>query len=207
MRAAPGSGSRNPGKTKNGDGMKRFQRVYERLAQAFPHEFKLAHGDEMLETGEAAMAHLEKRRGWIGMARLLADAAVRLPLEYLTEMRSDLQYAIRALIKSPGFALVGILSMGLAIGLTTNVYSSNWALLTRPMQGVAHASRLVMAEKPVSYFYIESYREQRNAFAGVAAFQTAVPFNVRLPGEADGKQQRIFGQLVSPDYFQVMGVD
>jgi macrolide transport system ATP-binding/permease protein len=187
--------------------MKRSQRVYERLAQAFPHEFKLAHGEEMLETGEAAMAHLERRRGWTGMARLLADAAVRLPIEYAAEMRRDLQYAMRALIKSPGFALVGILSMGLAIGLTTNVYSSNWAMLTRPMQGVAHASRLVMAEKPVSYFYVENYRDQKNVFAGVAAFETGVPFNVRLPGEADGKQERIFGQLVSPDYFQVMGVD
>jgi predicted permease len=30
---------------------------------------------------------------------------------------------------------------------------------------------------------------------------------VRLPSQADGKQQRIFGQLVSPDYFQTMGVD
>jgi predicted permease len=187
--------------------MKRSQRVYERLAQAFPHEFKLAHGDEMLETGEAAIAHMAKRHGWTGIARLLADAAVRLPLEYLTEMRRDLRYAMRTLIKSPGFALVGILSMGLAIGLTTNLYNSNWALLTRPMPGVAHASRLVMAEKPVSYFYIERYREQKNVFAGVAAFETAIPFNVRLPGEVDGKQQRIFGQLVSLDYFQVMGVD
>jgi hypothetical protein len=186
--------------------MKRSQRVYERLARAFPHEFKLAHGDEMLETGEATMAYLAKRRGWTGIARLLADAVVRLPLEYLSEMRLDLRYAMRALIKSPGFALVGILSMGLGIGLTTNVYSSNWALLTRPMQGVAHASRLVMAEKPVSYFYVERYREQKNVFAGVAAFKTAVPFNVRLPDQADSKQQRVFGQLVSPDYFQVMGV-
>ena len=187
--------------------MKKSHRVYERLAQAFPHEFKLAHGDEMLETGEAAMAYLGRRRGWTGLAWLLADAAVRLPLEYLTEMRRDLRFATRALIKSPGFAVVGILSMGLAIGLTTNVYSSNWALLTRPMQGVANADRLVMAEKPVSYFYVESYREQKNVFAGVAAFETAVPFNVRLPGQKDGKQERIFGQLVSPDYFQVMGVD
>jgi hypothetical protein len=75
------------------------------------------------------------------------------------------------------------------------------------MQGVANADRLVMAEKPVSYFYVERYREQKNVFAGVAAFETAVPFNVRLPGQKDGKQERIFGQLVSPDYFQVMGVD
>jgi predicted permease len=97
--------------------------------------------------------------------------------------------------------------MGLAIGLTTNVYSSSWALLTRPMQGVAHASHLVMAEKPVSYFYVERYREQKSIFSGVAAFQTAVPFNMRLPGDTGAKQERIFGQLVSPDYFQVMGVD
>jgi hypothetical protein len=73
--------------------MKRSERVYKRLAQAFPHEFKLAHGDEMLETGEAAMEYLGRRRGWTGIARLLADAAVRLPIEYLTEMRRDLQYA------------------------------------------------------------------------------------------------------------------
>jgi hypothetical protein len=153
--------------------MKRSQRVYEWLARAFPHEFKLAHGDEMLETGEAAMVYLAKRRSWTGVALLMADAAVRLPLEYLAEMGHDLRYAMRALLKSPGFALIGILSMGIGIGLTTTVYSSSWALLTRPMQGVAHASRLVMAQKPVSYFYVERYREQKSVFAGVAAFQTS----------------------------------
>jgi predicted permease len=187
--------------------MKRAQRIYERLARAFPHEFKLSHGDEMLESGAETIAQLARRRGGAGVIRLLADAALRLPLEYLSEMRRDLRYAMRALIKSPVFALVGILSMGLAIGLSTNVYSSHWALLTRPMPGVAHAGSLVMAEKPVSYFYVERFREQRNLFTGVAAFQISVPFNVRLPGEEVGKQERIFGQLVSPDYFQVMGVN
>ena len=183
--------------------------MYERLARCrFLMSSKLAfHGDEMLETGKETIAQLARRRGGAGVARLVADAAIRLPFEYLSEMRRDLQYATRALIKSPVFALVGILSMGLAIGLTTNVYSSNWAMLTRPMPGVAHADRLSMAEKPISYFYVERFREQRKLFAGVAAFQTAVPFDVRLPGELNRKQERISGQLVSPDYFQVMGVD
>jgi macrolide transport system ATP-binding/permease protein len=183
------------------------QGLYERLARAFPHEFKLAHGDELLEAGAQAIAQLARRRGVTDVVRLLIDTALRLPLEYLSEMRGDMQYATRALIKSPGFALVGIISMGLGIGLTTNVYSSNWALLTRPMRGVAHASQLVMVEKPVSYFYVEHFREQKNLFEGVAAFQNGVPFSVRLPGRIDGKQERVFGQLVSPDYFQVMGVD
>jgi hypothetical protein len=35
-----------------------------------------------------------------------------------------MKYALRALIKSPGFALVGILSLGIGMGLTTMLYSS-----------------------------------------------------------------------------------
>ena len=34
-----------------------------------------------------------------------------------------------------------------------------------------------------------------------------MPFNERLLGEAASKQQRVFGQLVSPDCLQVMGVE
>jgi putative ABC transport system permease protein len=69
------------------------------------------------------------------------DIAICLPIEYLSEMRHDMRYASRALIKSPGFALVGIISMGLGIGLTTNVYGSRWALLTRELPTAANAKR------------------------------------------------------------------
>src|SRR5580704_17916323 len=117
-----------------------------------------------------------------------------------------MRYAMRALLKSPGFALVGIISMGLSIGLTTNVYSSKWALLSRDLPAAANAPNLVMPEKPVSYYYIEQFREQKNLFAGVAAFQIGVPFNVTFQGAENAKPQRIFGQLVSPDYFSVLGV-
>ena len=118
-----------------------------------------------------------------------------------------MRYASRALIKSPGFALVGVVSMGLGIGLTTNVYGSGWALLTRELPAAVNASRLVTTEKPVSYYYIEQYRDQKNWFTGVAALQNGVPFNVGVQGQMDAKPERVFGQLVSPDYFSVLGVE
>ncbi|MFZ0274341.1 MAG: ADOP family duplicated permease [Acidobacteriaceae bacterium] len=180
--------------------------IYRRLAEAFPHEFKLAYGDEMLQTGEDAIGEVAKRHGVFGLMRLIADLALRLPIEYLNEMRQDLPYAVRTLLKSPGFALVGILSMGLGIGLTTSVYSSSWAVMTRPLAGATQPNRLVTAESPVSYPYIERYREQKDLFAGVAAVENTVEFNVALPGES-GKPQRFFGQLVSPDYFSVLGME
>ena len=181
-------------------------RIYRLLAQAFPHEFKLAYGTEVLQLGEDSIKDIAKRHGTVGLIRLIADIAIRVPLEYLSELRGDMRYALRALLKSPGFALVGIISMGLSIGLTTNVYSSKWALLFRDLPGAANAPNLVMPEKPVSYYYIEQFREQKNLFAGVAAFQTGVPFNVTFQGAENAKPQRIFGQLVSPDYFSVLGV-
>ncbi len=184
-----------------------YQRWGRQLAQAFPHEFKLAYGDDMIQLEDDIVEDIAKRGGAAGLIRLIADIAVRLPIEYLSEMRRDMQYASRALIKSPGFALVGIISMGLGIGLTTNIYSSAWAFLTREISSAANAKELVKPEKPVSYYYIEQYREQKNLFAGVAAVENGVPFNVGLLGQTDTKPERVFGQLVSPDYFSILGVD
>ena len=96
--------------------------IYRRLAAAFPHEFKLAFGNEMVQAGEDAIAHIAKRHGVLGLVPLIADLLIRLPIEYLNEMRRDLPYAARTLMKSPGYAVVGIVSMGLGIGLTTNLY-------------------------------------------------------------------------------------
>jgi predicted permease len=58
----------------------------------------------------------------------------------------------------------------------------------------------------VSYYYIEQYREQKSQFTGVAAFQTGIPFNVTFQGDVTAKPERVFGQLVSADYFSVLGV-
>ena len=188
-------------------------RIYRRLAQAFPHEFKLAYGTDVLQLGEDVIKEIAKRHGALGLIRLIADIAIRVPLEYLSEMRGDMRYATRALLKSPGFALVGIISMGLGIGLTTNVYSSKWALLFRDLPSAANAKSLVMLQQSadgdlasVSYFYIEQYREQKSLFTGVAAFVTGIPFNVTSQGDPNAKPERVFGQLVSPDYFSVLGV-
>jgi predicted permease len=189
-------------------------RIYRRLAQAFPHEFKLAYGTEVMQLGEEVVKEIAKRQGTAGLIRLIADIAIRVPLEYLSEVRGDMRYALRALLKSPGFALVGILSMGLSIGLTTNVYSSKWALLFRDLPAAANAKDLVMLQQSadgdlasVSYYYIEQFREQKSLFAGVAAFETGIPFNVTFQGDLNGKPERVFGQLVSADYFSVLGVE
>jgi len=181
-------------------------RIYRRLAEAFPHEFKLVYGTEMVQSGEDVVEEIAKRHGIAGLIRLVADIAIRLPVEYLSEMRRDLAYAARALMKSPGFALVGILSLGLGMGVTTSVFSTQWAQMFRGLPAVTDPQELAMPQSPVSYYYVEQYRAQKNLFAGVAAFQNGIPFNVAFQGNENAKPVRVFGQLVSPDYFSVLGV-
>jgi predicted permease len=181
-------------------------RMYRRLADAFPHEFKLSYGTDVMQLGEDVVEEISKKHGIAGLIRLLADIAIRVPLEYLSEMRRDLRYAVRALIKSPGFALVGIISLGLGMGVTTSVFTKMWTQLFRELPRVTNPNELAMPDSPVSYYYIEQYRAQKGLLQGVAAFQNGVPFNVGFEGKANARPERVFGQLVSPEYFAVLGV-
>jgi predicted permease len=180
-------------------------RIYRWLAEAFPHEFKLVYGAEVMQLGEDVVQDIAREKGVAGLVRLVADIALRVPAEYLSEMRRDLRYAARALIKSPGFALVGIVSLGLGMGVTTSVFNRLWTGVFRDLPGASHAKDLAMTQTPVSHYYIEQYRAQKSLFAGVAAVQSGVPFNVAFQG-GTAKPERLFGQIVSPGYFSVLGV-
>jgi hypothetical protein len=60
-------------------------RIYLRLAEAFPHEFKLVYGTEVMQLGEDAVQEIAKQNGIAGLIRLIADIAIRVPMEYLSE--------------------------------------------------------------------------------------------------------------------------
>ena len=182
-------------------------RVYRRLALAFPHEFQIVYGADVIQLGEDAIDDIWAREGFFGLLRLVTDIAMRLPVEYLAEMRRDLAYAVRTLNKSRGFAAVGILSLGLGIGIVTFSAGEVYNLILRDAPGVKDANQLVIEEN-TSYPYFERYREQHDLFAGAAAFQGPIPFNVALNSRSavNSKAERVFGHLVSPEYFSVIGV-
>lgn len=179
--------------------------VYQRLAYAFPHEFQMIYGADVVRTGEEAVEAISARHGFLGLLPLLADITLRLPVEYLAEMRRDLAYALRTLAKSRGFAAVGIISLGLGIGTAGVTAAEYFNMILRDLPGAQSPDQLVMVQS-ASYPYFEHYRDQRDLFTGAAAFKIAVPFNISLEG-ANAKAERVYGHLVSPEYFSVIGVN
>ena len=68
--------------------------LYRRLAEAFPHEFKLVYGRDVMQLGEDVVEDIAKRHGAVGLIRLIADIAIPILLEYLSEMRRDMRYCV-----------------------------------------------------------------------------------------------------------------
>ena len=183
-------------------------RIYRRLAYAYPHEFQMVYGADVIQLGEDAIDEIWLQQGVWGLLRLLADIAVRVPIEYLAEMRRDFIYAVRTLAKSPGFTIVGIISLGLGIGVAAVGSSEYLNLMLRDLPGAKNPSQLELTQA-TSYPYFEQYREQHALFTGAAAYQAPVPFNISFhsaEGPANTKAERVFGHVVSPEYFSVIGV-
>ena len=66
-------------------------RVYRRLARVFPHEFRMICGDGLDRLGEDILPLVWREHGSIGVMRLFADLALRLPVEYLSTWSGTLK--------------------------------------------------------------------------------------------------------------------
>ncbi len=187
------------------DQVKFSLRLYRALARAFPHEFQVLYGEDLERAGVDAAPEIWRRHGIWGLVRLLADIALRLAAEYLSELRADTKYALRMLAKSPGYAAVGIFSLTIGIGVCSFFFGEFNGLIMHPPAGVTNRAGLIGLDTPVPYTYFERYREQQGV-ASAAAFTDAVPFAVVRESEKDTRSERLFGLVVSPEYFSVLGM-
>ncbi len=176
-------------------------RIYRTLATAFPYEFKNAYGDELVQVTEDTIDEIWRRHGLLGLLRLLLDVALRIPAEYLAELRQDLRYGMRMLSHSPGFTTVALISLSLGICIATCAYSELSGML-RDLPAVPRPDELVSVQLPVSYPMYQRYRKLDHLFSATFAYVAPVPFGISTGGHAG----RIWGHLVTASYFSTLGV-
>jgi len=124
----------------------------------------------------------------------------------------DLRYGARVFLKNPGFTVVAVITLALGIAATTTVFSWIENVLVRPLPGVADGHRLVVLEiltpgwnqgaVNASYDEYRLARENLKLLSGIAAHCLS-SFQV---GEGESAQ-RVWGELVSGNYFSVLGVE
>ena len=125
-------------------------------------------------------------------------------------MITDLKYALRMLLKAPGFTIIAILTLALGIGANSAIFSVIDTVLLRPLR-FANPEQLVMIwgnsirepslRETDSFPDFFDYRDQSKSFSAMAAYSGA---GTVLTGAGDA--QELGGVAVSGDFFDVLGV-
>ncbi|HEX6069119.1 MAG TPA: ABC transporter permease [Longimicrobiaceae bacterium] len=133
-------------------------------------------------------------------------------LPWLDSLVADVRYALRSLRASPGFAVVAILSLGLAIGANTAIFSLIDAVLLRSLP-VMRPEELVRVTTPMRSGGLgegsdnftnplwEELRDQQDVLSG--AFAT---MDERFQLGEGGESRPVEGAWVSGGFFSTLGV-
>ena len=128
----------------------------------------------------------------------------------------DLKYAFRTLGKNPGFTIVAIITLALGIGANTAIFSLTDQVLLRLLP-VERPKELVVLRSPgpspgrnwndgpggtsFSYPAYKDLRDQNQVLAGLVA-----RFSTQVSVVAQGSSELATGELVTGNYFSVLGV-
>src|SRR5512146_1822943 len=120
----------------------------------------------------------------------------------------DLRYGVRTLLKSPGFALIAIITLALGIGANTAMFSIVNGVLLRPMP-YPQPERLLklytrmpqFEQASVSYPNFLDWQQRSRSFEQMAAYRND---NFNLTGEAN--PERLRGLMMSATMFPTLGV-
>ncbi|MEP7383155.1 MAG: ABC transporter permease, partial [Gemmatimonadota bacterium] len=123
---------------------------------------------------------------------------------WIEEFRRNLRYAIRTLVRTPGYTTVVILTLALGIGANAAIFTVVNAVLLRPL-GYADPDRLVFLQREntttVSPATFLDWKEQTRSFERMAVAEYWTP---SLAGT--GTPVEVTGLHVSADMFTMLGV-
>jgi predicted permease len=200
-----------------GTGVKPFLWFIHFISQIVPRRLRADWRQEWeaeLRHREALLAEWD-RLDWKNKLDLLRrstsafwDALVLQPKRLEDEMFQDLRYGVRMLVKGRGFTVTAILCLALGIGANTAIFSLASAVLWRPLPAASQPEQLVeiirgdgMSGNTLSYPDYLALRERNDTLAGLA-----ISMLIELNLSYGRQSQMITGELVSGNYFDVLGV-
>lgn len=215
------------------------EKLYRVLLLAYSPTFRAQSGPDMVEVFRDAHRTARQTRGRVGVAGLwivtLLDLGVSAAIDRISalprhnrinpgthnaqsqggkgnrmdDFAQDLRYAARNLLKRPAFAGVVVLTLALAIGANTAIFSLINEVLLRPLP-IVEPERVVALYTAgssgggfgnSSYPDYVDFRDQTDAFVDVAAFQPPTVVNLAT----EGASEPLNAALVTGNYFNLLG--
>ncbi|MGB6623433.1 MAG: ABC transporter permease, partial [Candidatus Acidiferrales bacterium] len=127
----------------------------------------------------------------------------------MNTLLQDLRYAIRVLVKAPGFAIIAIVTLALGIGANTALFSVVNGVLLNPLP-YPHPDQVVtvdgttpeFGEGSISYPDLHDWIRDNHSLSSLAGYKSFQSFN--LIGQ--GEPERVAAVDVSYNFFATLGV-
>ena len=121
----------------------------------------------------------------------------------------DIRYGLRNLARRPSYTAIALITLALGIGANTAIFSLISTVLLRPLP-VARPEELVEVYGTLhrgadytiqSYLNYKDYRDRNHVFSELMAYRFAP-----MSFSHEGRNERVWGYLVSGNYFDTLGV-
>jgi putative ABC transport system permease protein len=173
--------------------------------------------EEQEESGlQPDEAHFAARRAFGNKAIVREDVRAVWTAVWLERFARDVKYAARSLRKSPGFAVVAVLTLALGIGANTAIFSAIDALILRPLPFTAadQLVRIYSIQKGMfntfanpdgpSALDVRDFAQRTRSFQNMVAYDTWAK-NVSF-GESVGQPEQMSVGLVPAAYFEILDI-
>jgi len=190
--------------------MFRRRRSADDFAEEIKSHFQLE-ADELQSEGLSEEEARRRARVEFGSAQTAHERFyLRSRIVWFDNLLHDIKFAIRQLIKNPSFTSVAIVTLALGIAANSTIFSWINSTLLDPIPGIAHTSDMITIMRgersehptpPFSYLDFADLRDSTRSFAGLLAYHDDY-----MAITESGQPERIYGALVSSNYFEVLGV-
>jgi predicted permease len=194
--------------------------IVEELSQHLEEEYERALSCGASED-EARQQGLEQLHASDLLRRELKQVEHRAPVDSVTlgtegrisvftDLRQDLHYGLRTLLKNPGFTIIAVVALALGIGANSAIFSVVNAVLLRPLPFKAPDQLVMVWENATHVGFPKNtpsppnfldWQRQNTVFTGMAAMSER-SFNLTGIGEPE----RLDGRRVSANLFDLLGV-
>src|SRR5690242_10523646 len=192
-------------------GMLKRDRLDRELDEELRSHIEMRAADNLAAGMPPEEARYDARRRF-GNASLLKEDTRRVDIfGWLDEAARDFRQALRMLERSPGFAVVAILTLALGIGANTAIFSVIDSVLLRPLPYKAPDNLVMVWEtnsqhanphNTVSPPNFLDWQARNTVFSGMAYI-----FDERANLTGKGDPEEIVVQDVSVDFFSVLGIN
>ena len=191
-------------------GLLRSDEVHSEMADEWRHHIELRTEENIRRGMSPDEAQRSAERNF-GNSAYLKDESWDVRGGGLMErLWQDFRFGIRQLHKSPGFTAVALLSIGLGIGGNAVIFSLLSAILLRPLP-ISHPEEVFAIHQgrqndpssfqSLSYPNYQDLRDRNQVLSGMAVHRFD-PLSL----SHNGINERVWGYLVSGNYFEVLGV-